>query len=196
MKTARDIAAHYHTCPFKGAPVATVEVSALGPSFVSRELPPEDSVKHPLHSAGGVSSMQGVAGFCLSWQVQAVGFWGGDRGAKVMRVSKALVGTAGVLAPVNQAVIEWLCLGLNVAPLTVSGWHYSGGHRDASATLHTKWLLVSIFMLTWIEGIMAEDSRGIWIRKEKRETQQEPDNIFILHQFYWIYNSAETSVRN
>lgn len=77
-----------------------------------------------------------------------VGLGGWDRGAEVMRVSKALVGTAGVLAPVNQAVIEWLCLGLNVAPLTVSGWHYSGGHRDASATLHTKWLLVSIFMLT------------------------------------------------
>lgn len=30
----------------------------------------------------------------------------GNRGAEVVRVSKALVGPAGVLAPVNQAVIE------------------------------------------------------------------------------------------
>lgn len=91
--------------------------------------------------------MQGDAGCACPDKYRRWG-WGGDRGVEVMRVSKALVGTAGVLAPVNQAVIEWLCLGLNVAPLTVSGWHYSGGHRDASATLHTKWLLVSIFMLT------------------------------------------------
>ncbi|KAI4818373.1 hypothetical protein KUCAC02_011716, partial [Chaenocephalus aceratus] len=43
----------------------------------------------------------------------------GIRGAKVGRLSKALVGPAGVLAPVNQAVIEEQSLGLNVAPLTV-----------------------------------------------------------------------------
>lgn len=52
----------------------------------------------------------------------------GERGGvEVARPGGALVNPAGVLAPVNRAAIEYQCLGLNVAPLTVSGWHYSGG---------------------------------------------------------------------
>ncbi|KAK5854942.1 hypothetical protein PBY51_005091 [Eleginops maclovinus] len=126
--------------------------SASGPSLLSREPLLWGPAKtwpvfsplvlgDELHSQG--SGGEGDAGFACPDKE-----WRGIRGAKVVRLSKALVGPAGVLAPVNQAVIEEQCLGLNVAPLTVSGWHYSGGRLDASATLNTKRLLVSIFMLT------------------------------------------------
>jgi len=127
--------------------------SASGPSLLSREPllggPSKKTwpVFSPLVLGDELDSQgpggEGDAGFARPDKERR-----GIRGAKVGRLTKALVGPAGVLAPVNQAVIEEQSLGLNVAPLTVSGWHYSGGRLDASATLHTKCLLVSIFMLT------------------------------------------------
>lgn len=151
-----DIAAHYHTCPIREDPVELSDVSTPGPSILNRELLLRDQAKRPPVplSAGGWAPPRRIWGwgrcwFCLGcWQEKE-----GVFGLEVVRFTKALVGPAGLLAPVNQAVIEEYCLGLNVSPLTVSGWHYSSSQRDASATLHTKRLLVSLFMLSWIKGL-------------------------------------------
>ena len=98
---------------------------------------------HPPGADGG----EGDAGSaCLDWQNKVEG--GVVRGTEAMRFTKASVGPAAALAPVNRAVIEQECPGLNMTPLTLSGWHYSGGQLLASATLHNKWLLMSIFVLT------------------------------------------------
>lgn len=90
----------------QGAPVGIGEVSASGPSILSRELLLGDPEKRQSPTAGGRAPSTrtrtwGRRWFCLSHKERR-----GSGGAEVVRVSKALVGPAGVLAPVNQAVIE------------------------------------------------------------------------------------------
>lgn len=74
-----------------GLPAEIPDISASGPYTLSRK--PSDEL-HP-HGPGG----EGDAGFACPDK-------GGGGWTAVMRFSKALVGPAVVLAPVNQAVIE------------------------------------------------------------------------------------------
>lgn len=101
-----DVAAYHHLCPVPGA---AGEFSCPGTSFhpAAQGGPAKHGLSALPQSAEGMGSIhkgerggvEGDAGFACPDR-------GGGRGEEAVRVSKALVGPAGVLAPVNQAVIE------------------------------------------------------------------------------------------